>query len=153
MIVTALAATAAIALIVQSGGLSNASESQGGQAVTEKTPAGDQVVPTGAPRVVRTVPADGAEIAVGSFTVEVTFDKPMLPQAYSFVRSDEGLYPECPSPPRLSADGRTYSLECVARQPGKYVMYFNRPPYMNFREAETQTSAEPARLAFTVRGG
>jgi DNA-binding CsgD family transcriptional regulator len=263
MIVTALAATAAIAFIVQGGGLSNTSESQGGQAVREETPAGDQIVPTGAPkvvgtvpsqgaviapgpfrlavifdrpmapgsyafahdaahgpfpqcagqpqlspdgrtytldcvasageryviyfnrqphigfldaatqtpaqearlefavssnavsapRVVRTVPADGAEIGVGSFTVEVTFDQPMLPQAYSFVRSDEGLYPECPSPPRLSADGRTYSLECVARQQGKYVMYFNRPPYMNFREAETQTSAEPARLAFTVRGG
>ena len=153
MIVTALAATAAIALIVQSGDSPNpsvADESQGGQAVTEEAPAGDEVA---TPRVVRTVPADGAEIDAGRFTVEVTFDRPMLAQAYSFVRSDEGLYPECPSPPRLSADGRTYSLECVARQPGPYVMYFNRPPYMNFREADTQTSAEPARLAFTVRGG
>ena len=105
-----------------------------------------------APRVVRTVPADGAEIAPGSFTVEITFDRPMLPQAYSLVRTDEGLYPECPSPPRLSADGRTYSVECVARRPGKYVMYFNRPPYMNFRDARTQVSGEPARLEFTVGG-
>ena len=31
-------------------------------------------------------------------------------------------------------------------------MYFNRPPYGNFREAETQISAESARLEFTVRG-
>jgi hypothetical protein len=106
-----------------------------------------------APKVVRTVPANGAEIGAGSFTVEVTFDRPMLPQAYSFVRADEGLYPDCPSPPRLSADGRTYSLECTAHRPGKYVMYFNRPPYMNFREAETQVSAEPARVEFIVRGG
>ena len=105
-----------------------------------------------APRVMRTVPADGAEIAPGSFTVEITFDRPMLPQAYSLVRTDEGLYPECPSPPRLSADGRTYSVECVARRPGKYVMYFNRPPYMNFRDARTQVSGEPARLEFTVGG-
>jgi len=105
-----------------------------------------------APKVTRTVPAEGAVIGPGRFTLEVTFDRPMLPQAYSFVRSDEGLYPECPSPPRLSADGRTYSLECIARQPGTYVMYFNRPPYGNFREAETQISAESARLEFTVRG-
>lgn len=104
-----------------------------------------------APRVVRTVPAEGAQIGLGPFTLAVTFDRSMLPQAYSFVRSDEGLYPECPSPPRLSADGRTYSLACIAQQPGKYVMYFNRPPYVNFREAQTQVSAEPARLEFTVR--
>ena len=54
-----------------------------------------------APKVTRTVPAEGAVIGPGRFTLEVTFDRPMLPQAYSFVRSDEGLYPECPpsSPP------------------------------------------------------
>lgn len=103
-----------------------------------------------APRVVRTVPAGGAKIAPGNFTVEITFDRPMLPQAYSLVRSDEGLYPECPSPPRLSADGRTYSLECVVHQPGRYVMYFNRPPYVNFRDARTRVSADQARLEFTV---
>ena len=105
-----------------------------------------------APKVVRTVPANGAEVPPGTFSVEITFDRPMLPQAYSLVRPDEGLYPECPSPPRLSADGRTYSVECVARRPGKYVMYFNRPPYMNFRDARTQVSGEPARLEFTVGG-
>jgi hypothetical protein len=32
-------------------------------------------------------------------------------------------------------------------------MSFNRPPFMNFREAETQVSAEPARVEFIVRGG
>jgi hypothetical protein len=74
----------------------------------------------------------------------------MLPQAMSVVRSDEGAFPECPSLPQLSEDGRTYSMECVASTPGTYVVHFNRPPYMNFRDARTRVSAEPARLEFTV---
>jgi DNA-binding CsgD family transcriptional regulator len=139
MIVAALVGTAAVLFATQTDRLPRlwaAKEPKGAQAVA---------------KVVRTVPAQGARIGPGRLTIEVTFDRPMLPQAYSFVRSDEGLYPECPSPPRLSADGRTYSLDCIARRPGEYVMYFNRPPFMNFREAKTRTSAEPARLEFTVR--
>lgn len=102
------------------------------------------------PRVIATEPADGAEISPGPFTVSVTFDRPMAPQHYSFVRTDEGAFPECSGLPQLSRDGRTYALECVAK-PGKYVIYFNRPPYMAFRDASTQTPAQPARIEFTVR--
>lgn len=108
----------------------------------------------GAPRVVGTVPAQGAVIAPGPLTLSVTFDRPMLPEHVSFVRSDEGAFPDCSvsEPPPLSADGRTFSLDCVARAPGKYVIYFNRPPYMAFRDAQTHVPAQPARLEFTVRG-
>jgi DNA-binding CsgD family transcriptional regulator len=154
MIIAALVGTTVVLFAVQADRLPHlwaTKEPKGVQTVTKGVDAGQQATPASAPKVVRTVPAQGARIGPGRLTIEVTFDRPMLPQAYSFVRSDEGLYPDCPSSPRLSADGRTYSLDCIARQPGKYVMYFNRPPYMNFREAKTQTSAEPARLEFIVR--
>jgi hypothetical protein len=91
-------------------------------------------------------------IAPGPFTVAITYDRPMLAGAMSVVRSDEGAFPECPSRPQLSADGRTWTLECVASAPGRYVMYFNRPPYMNFRDASTRQPAESKRLEFTVQG-
>ena len=75
----------------------------------------------------------------------------MLPNHFRFVRSNEGAYPECSPAPRQSPDGRTFSLECVAPAPGTYVMYFNRPPYMAFRDAATRTPAEAMRLQFAVR--
>jgi DNA-binding CsgD family transcriptional regulator len=133
------------------GFLDAATRAPAQEARLEFTVAGNAA--SAAPKVVQTVPAQGAMIAPGPFTTSVTFDRPMLPQAMSVVRTNEGAFPECPSPPRLSADGRTYSMECVASAPGAHVVYFNRPPYMNFRDARTQTSAEPMRLEFTVRGG
>src|SRR5690606_10055504 len=102
-------------------------------------------------KVVATELADGAEIAAGPFTLSVTFDRAMAPQHYSFVRTDEGVFPECAGPPQLSADQRTYSLECTAKAPGKHVVYFNKPPYTAFRDAATGTPAGAARLEFTVR--
>jgi len=108
--------------------------------------------PPASPKVVSTSPADGSVIQPGPFTVSVTFDRPMLPDAMSVVRTDEGAFPDCRSRPQISADGRTWTMECVASAPGSYVMYFNRPPYMNFRDGSTRTPAEPARLQFTVAG-
>jgi DNA-binding CsgD family transcriptional regulator len=105
-----------------------------------------------APKVVSTTPANGAEIAPGPVTVSVTFDRPMAPRHYSFVRTDEGAFPDCSGTAELSADQRTYSMECVARVPGKHVIYFNKPPYTAFRDAATGTVAEAARLEFTVLG-
>jgi hypothetical protein len=61
--------------------------------------------------------------------------------------------PECDYQASQSADRRTFTVRCIAAAGKHYEVWLNRPPYMNFREAETQTSAEPARLAFTVRGG
>jgi DNA-binding CsgD family transcriptional regulator len=119
------------------------------EARLEFTVAGDAV--SAAPVVVRTSPVEGAVIAPGPFVLSLTFDRPMLPEHVSFVRSDEGAFPECSPPPRLSADGLTFSLDCHAREPGRHVIYFNRPPYMAFRDASTQTPAAPARLEFTVR--
>src|SRR5690606_1073951 len=79
------------------------------------------------------------------------FDRAMAPQHYSFVRTDEGVFPECAGPPQLSADQRTYSRESTAKPPGKHVVYFNKPPYTAFRDAATGTPAGAARLEFTVR--
>lgn len=119
------------------------------EARLEFTVSGEAAV--GAAKVVRTSPASGAEIALGPFTLSVTFDRAVMPRSVSYVRTDEGAFPECTSSPQLSADGRTYTLECVAREPGTYVVYFNRPPYMAFRDAANGAPAEPVRLAFTVR--
>ena len=132
MIITALTAATALILALQGGNSGNRA-------------------PAGAAKVVRTTPANGATLAPGPFTVSVTFDRPMAPQSYSFVRSDEGLYPDCVGQPRLSTDRRTYSLECTASRPGTYVMHFNRPPYIGFVDAATKTPAREARLEFTVR--
>jgi hypothetical protein len=41
-------------------------------------------------------------------------------------------------------------MECVARVPGKHVIYFNKPPYTAFRDSAAGTVAQPARLEFTV---
>lgn len=103
------------------------------------------------PKVVGTEPTDGAEIVSAPFTLSVSFDRAMAPDSYSFVRNtDEGAFPDCALPPRLSPDRRTYSLECAAPPPGKYVIYFNRPPYMAFRDAASGAPAQPHRLEFTV---
>jgi hypothetical protein len=54
--------------------------------------------------VVQTSPANGAVVEPGSFRLAVTFDRPMAPQSFAFVRSDDGAYPECHGQPQLSAD-------------------------------------------------
>ena len=105
-----------------------------------------------APRVVSTTPANGEKVAPGPLIVSVTFDRPMAPWHYSFVRTDEGAFPDCSGTAELSEDQRTYAMECVARVPGKHVIYFNKPPYTAFRDAATGTVAQPARLEFTVVG-
>ncbi|OYX10054.1 MAG: hypothetical protein B7Z08_02665 [Sphingomonadales bacterium 32-68-7] len=67
------------------------------------------------PRVVSTEPAEGQEIAPGPFTLAVTFDRAMAPRSYSFCQNlEEGAFPQAAGPPQLSADGLTYSLDCVA---------------------------------------
>lgn len=101
------------------------------------------------PQVVRTLPAGGATIAPGPFTLSVTFDRAMAADSYSFVRVAAETYPDCDQAPQLSRDRRTVSLSCHARPGARYELWFNRPPYMNFR-SERGVSAAPYRLTFAV---
>lgn len=65
--------------------------------------------PPAAPRVKVTSPAPGAMVAPGTLTLRVTFDRPMRPGNYSFVRTSGETYPECgANVPELSADRRSF---------------------------------------------
>jgi DNA-binding CsgD family transcriptional regulator len=98
------------------------------------------------PKVIATVPKEGAAIEPGPFVLSVTYDRPMQAGSYSFAGPRE-LAPEGCGTPELSADGRTYSMRCSASPGRNYEMWFNREPYMNFRSAEG-VRAEPYRLTF-----
>ena len=87
------------------------------------------------PRVVRTSPAEGAAIPPGPFTLSVRFDQPMMSGAYSFVRTDEGAFPDCSmQQPLLSDDRRTYSVQCTAAPGESYVIWFNQGALPQFSQ-------------------
>jgi len=104
----------------------------------------------GSPNVVTTKPSAGATVAPGPFILAVTFDQPMLDGNYSFVQVSDETYPNCETHPQLSADGRTFALRCTARAGQSYEVWFNRPPYMNFR-SRSGISAQPYQLRFRAR--
>jgi DNA-binding CsgD family transcriptional regulator len=102
------------------------------------------------PRVVATSPAAGASIAPGPFLLTVTFDRTMMDGSYSYTRTSPETYPDCALPPARSRDGRTFTLRCTAVAGRHYEIWFNRPPYMNFRSMDG-LSSEPHRLLFRTR--
>jgi DNA-binding CsgD family transcriptional regulator len=102
------------------------------------------------PNVVATKPSAGATVAPGPFMLAVTFDQPMLDGNYSFVQVSDETYPNCETHPQLSADGRTFALRCTARAGQSYEVWFNRPPYMNFK-SRGGISAQPYQLKFRAR--
>ncbi|HZU51426.1 MAG TPA: helix-turn-helix transcriptional regulator [Sphingomicrobium sp.] len=107
-------------------------------------------VPTDVPpRVNSTQPRNGSQIHPGPFTLMVTFDRPMLDRNFSFVEVSPETYPSCEQPPRLSADARSFSMHCTAIAGHSYEIWFNRPPYMNFKSL-TGTPAEPYELRFST---
>lgn len=108
--------------------------------------------PAAAPRVVATSPATGSAIRPGPFVLSVTFDRPMRAGNYSFVQVSAETYPDCGgSRPTQSSDGRTFTLRCTARPGRRYEVWFNSPPYMNFRSVDG-VPAQPHRLLFRTRG-
>lgn len=102
------------------------------------------------PSVVSTTPKAGSVIAPGPFTLSVTFDRPMHEESYSFVQVSADSFPRCDHKAQLSADHRTYSMNCFAEGGKHYEVWFNREPYLAFR-AEDGTLAKPFRLLFEVR--
>jgi DNA-binding CsgD family transcriptional regulator len=104
----------------------------------------------GPPRVVATSPVAGATIAPGPFLLKVIFDQPMMDDSYSYTRTSPETYPDCALPPALSRDGRTFTMRCTAAAGRHYEIWFNRPPYMNFRGLNG-LSSEPHQLLFRAR--
>ena len=110
-----------------------------------------QAVPAAQPSVVATTPALGSRIGPGPFLLSATFDRPMRDGSYSFVQVSRETYPQCNGRPTRSRDGRTFTLRCTARAGGQYEVWFNRPPYTNFKSVHGATAA-PFRLTFSVAG-
>jgi DNA-binding CsgD family transcriptional regulator len=106
--------------------------------------------PDAPPRVVATSPAAGAAIRPGPFLLSVTYDQPMMEGSFSYTRTSPETYPDCATKPDLSRDGRTFTLRCTAMAGHRYEIWFNRPPYMNFRGLNG-LSAEPRQLLFRTR--
>ena len=108
--------------------------------------------PAAAPSVVRTEPASGAAVAPGALKLSVTFDRAMRPGNFSFVQKDAATYPDCGrNVPAQSADGRTFTLDCTVEPGRSYEVWFNSPPYMNFKAVDG-TPAVPFQLKFRTRG-
>lgn len=108
--------------------------------------------PSAAPRVVATVPADGSTIAAGPFDLTVRFDRPMRKGGYSFVQVSRETFPDCAPNARISADGMSYTMRCEAVAGRAYEVWFNRPPYMNFKSLDG-VSAQPHRIRFNAKAG
>jgi DNA-binding CsgD family transcriptional regulator len=106
--------------------------------------------PDAPPRVVRTSPGSGAVIRPGPFLLTVTFDQPMVDGSYSYTRTSPETYPDCATKPELSHDARTFTLRCTAAAGRNYEIWFNRPPYMNFRGLNG-LSSEPHQLVFHTK--
>lgn len=106
--------------------------------------------PDAPPRVVATSPAGGAVIGPGTFILSVTFDQPMMEGSFSYTQSAPETAIECAAKPELSRDGRTFRLRCTAKTGRRYEVWFNRPPYMNFRGLNG-VSSEPHQLLFRTR--
>ena len=75
----------------------------------------------------------------------------MQADSFSFVRKDPATYPDCGRNwPAQSKDGRTFTLTCTLEPNRAYEIWFNSPPYMNFRDRKGQSSA-PFQLKFWTR--
>lgn len=101
----------------------------------------------GAPQVVATSPSEGSMTRPGAITLSVTFDRPMMANSMSFVRTSPDSFPQCDGRPVQSRDGRTWSMRCTVRPGRTYEVWFNRGTYRNFRALDG-TPATPRRLTF-----
>ena len=104
----------------------------------------------GAPTAVRTNPPANAVIAPGQFTLSVTFDQPMAEGSFSFVRKSSESFPSCAFPAVLSSDKRTFTVRCTTEAGRSYEIWFNSPPYMNFKGVNGMP-AQPHQLLFRTK--
>lgn len=102
------------------------------------------------PNVVSTSPADGSTIPPGPFDLTVRFDKPMLGGSYSFVQISPETFPDCRPGAQISPDKMSFTMRCTAAAGRDYEVWFNRPPYVNFKSING-VSAQPHRIRFKAR--
>lgn len=140
--VSILAPAAVAALVMVGPALAQSSASRTGMT---------DVVVTGGPppKVVKSFPADGDEVAAGVLILKIQFDQPMTPQGWSYDHSADGAFPSCLERPRLLADQRTFVLLCTVAPHQAYAIAINAPP--DFASAHGR-SARTAHLHFSTSG-
>jgi hypothetical protein len=92
-------------------------------------PVSEVVVPGGAPpKLVRSFPAQDAQVGAGVLVVKLVFDQPMSADGWSYGRSEAGDFPTCLAKPRLLADKRTFALLCSVAPHKTYAITVNAAP-------------------------
>ena len=90
------------------------------------TAVSELTVPGGpAPKVMKTFPAAGDQVASGVLVIKLVFDQPMAPDSWSYGRMDGGEFPTCLAKPRLLADKRTFALLCSVAAHKTYAIAVN----------------------------
>ena len=97
------------------------------------------------PKVVATYPAVDAVIPSGTAVLKVVFDQPMTPEAWSYVQSKSGAFPDCLARPRMLADKRTFVLLCSLATEQVYALEINGAPGF---VSSARRSAPPYLLRF-----
>lgn len=100
------------------------------------------------PRVVKTVPANGAmDVDPATDEIRVTFDKPMTDENWSWVQSSAETFPESAGDVHYLDDMRTCVMP-VKLEPGRrYVVWFNSAEFQSFKDGEGRP-AVPDLLVF-----
>ena len=105
----------------------------------------------GSPKIVSTLPVQGAEIEPGPFILRATFDRPMIGRIHSvYSPATDGQPVRCDGAPTLSQDGLSFSQFCVADAGEKHEVWFGHEDFGAFR-SEDGRSALPFRLNFSVK--
>lgn len=101
--------------------------------------------------IVKTVPPTGATNVDPSLkTIQVTFNKEMMDESWSWVQQSKNSYPKSTGSPHYEKDKRTCVLP-VTLEPGKtYAVWLNSPRFGNFKDAEGR-SAVPYLLLFHTK--
>jgi hypothetical protein len=81
-----------------------------------------------APKVLASVPADGASVPGGVLVLKITFDQPMTPDSWSYGPGAAGAFPHCLAQPRLLTDERTFALLCTVAEHQAYAVEINAAP-------------------------
>jgi hypothetical protein len=104
------------------------------------------------PRVVSTVPANGATVDPGVMVLKVTFDQHMDPDAWRYAK---GMfdYPNCLAKPRLLSDQETFVLLCTALALKSYSVHFNETGEEIGFTNVGHRAAVPFELNFTTSKG
>ncbi|HEV2533157.1 Ig-like domain-containing protein [Phenylobacterium sp.] len=102
-----------------------------------------------APRVVSTFPPPDSVVPAGIGQIQVTYDRPMMPNSWSFATGGERAFPAVDGGPVQSDDGKSFSLAVKLEAHTTYVIWLNTDRYQKFKD-EQGHAATPYRLTFTT---